>query len=103
MLDPDSFVNHYGRELGNDYRYVETVDGTRLLIEIATGIVAEILGAPPSRTNSSRPPRRDVNIPPGHYPPPGSCRVWYPDRPPGHQLPPGAYVPVPHGAVLVGG
>jgi hypothetical protein len=44
------------------------------------------------------------NIPPGHLPPPGSCRVWYPDRPPGQQPPPGscnAYVPV--GAVLVYG
>lgn len=27
-------------------------------------------------------------IPPGHYPPPGHCRDWYPDRPPGHQPPP---------------
>ena len=63
VLDPDNFVNHYGRELGNDYRYVETVDGTRLLIEVATGIIAEILGAPPPRTSSPRPPRRDVSTP----------------------------------------
>lgn len=28
-------------------------------------------------------------IPPGHQPPPGSCRVWYGDRPAGHQPPPG--------------
>lgn len=27
-------------------------------------------------------------IPPGHLPPPGECRVWYPDRPAGHQPPP---------------
>lgn len=27
-------------------------------------------------------------IPPGHLPPPGSCRVWYEGRPPGHQPPP---------------
>jgi hypothetical protein len=27
-------------------------------------------------------------IPPGHLPPPGSCRVWYPGTPPGHQPPP---------------
>jgi hypothetical protein len=31
------------------------------------------------------PPR----IPPGHMPPPGSCRIWFPDRPPGQQPPPG--------------
>ncbi len=29
------------------------------------------------------------NIPPGHMPPPGKCRIWYPDRPPGQQPPPG--------------
>ena len=27
-------------------------------------------------------------IPPGHLPPPGSCRVWLRDRPAGHQPPP---------------
>ena len=30
-----------------------------------------------------------THIPPGHLPPPGECRIWYPDRPPGHQPPPG--------------
>jgi hypothetical protein len=30
-----------------------------------------------------------LDIPPGHYPPPGECRIWYPDRPPGDQPPPG--------------
>ena len=29
-----------------------------------------------------------IGVPNGHMPPPGSCRVWYPDRPPGHQPPP---------------
>ncbi len=28
------------------------------------------------------------HVPNGHLPPPGQCRVWYPDRPPGHQPPP---------------
>jgi hypothetical protein len=32
---------------------------------------------------------RSCRVPPGHLPPPGSCRIWYPDRPPGHQPPPG--------------
>ncbi|ALI99826.1 hypothetical protein [Rufibacter tibetensis] len=27
-------------------------------------------------------------VPKGHYPPPGECRIWYPNRSPGHQPPP---------------
>jgi hypothetical protein len=33
---------------------------------------------------------RSVRVPPGHYPPPGACRVWHVGRPPGHQPPPTA-------------
>ena len=29
-----------------------------------------------------------VDIPPGHLPPPGKCRMWYPNQPPGQQPPP---------------
>src|SRR5437763_14047010 len=28
------------------------------------------------------------HIPPGHLPPAGMCRIWYPGTPPGHQPPP---------------
>lgn len=31
---------------------------------------------------------RSLRVPPGHYPPPGQCRVWHPGRPPGQQPPP---------------
>ena len=31
-----------------------------------------------------------LGIPPGHLPPAGQCRVWFPGRPPGHQPAPGA-------------
>jgi hypothetical protein len=31
---------------------------------------------------------RNQGIPPGHLPPPGTCRVWYDGTPPGHQPPP---------------
>lgn len=48
-----------------------------------------------------------VHVPPGHLPPPGQCRIWFPDRPPGHQPPPGPchvlQYQVPPGAVLVHG
>ena len=47
-------------------------------------------------------PRR-VHVPPGHYPAPGYCRLWYPGRPPGHQ--PTAFachrVAVPAGAFIL--
>ena len=44
-------------------------------------------------------------IPPGHLPPPGECRIWYPGKPPGHQPPPGdcaaLHWRVPPGAWLI--
>lgn len=33
-------------------------------------------------------PRQLAGVPRGHYPPPGECRIWYPNRPAGHQPPP---------------
>lgn len=36
----------------------------------------------------TRGPRALKGVPPGQYPPPGECRVWYPGRPPGQQPPP---------------
>jgi hypothetical protein len=51
--------------------------------------------------------RGAYDIPPGHMPPPGECRIWYPDRPPGQQPPPGDCYElqrrVPPRAVLVRG
>lgn len=46
-------------------------------------------------------------IPPGHFPPPGQCRVWNPELPPGQQSAPGACAElerrVPAGHYLVYG
>jgi hypothetical protein len=51
--------------------------------------------------------RASARIPPGHLPPPGECRIWFPDRPPGQQPPPGSCRElrrrVPYDAVLVRG
>ncbi|WP_223547090.1 tetratricopeptide repeat protein [Pseudomonas sp. A-B-19] len=49
----------------------------------------------------------EVEIPRGHMPPPGKCRIWFPDRSPGHQPAPGKCKKlrdrVPSGAYLVRG
>jgi hypothetical protein len=57
-----------------------------------------------ARSEHVRGPRKLNGVPPGHYPPPGQCRLWYSGRPPGHQprptacrnlagrVPPGAFV-----------
>lgn len=53
------------------------------------------------------PGRRMLFVPPGHYPPPGQCRVWIHDRPPGQQAraaPCNALGNIPAGAfILFGG
>lgn len=52
-------------------------------------------------------PAPQLDIPPGHMPPPGSCRIWMPGVPPGQQSPPGdcnlLRRQVPPGGVLVAG
>jgi hypothetical protein len=49
----------------------------------------------------------NLGIPPGHLPPPGECRIWYPGIPPGQQPPPGSCYDlggrVPPGAWLIHG
>lgn len=46
-----------------------------------------------------------LDIPKGHYPPPGECRIWYPEQPAGQQPPPGKCdklrAHVPSGAWLI--
>lgn len=58
-----------------------------------------------ARSRDGRPHGRALRVPPGHYPPPGQCRIWYSGRPPGHQPPPGRCDSlvgrVPRGAFLL--
>jgi len=65
---------------------------------MAVGAVFSILAAtackpassPPQTTPASAPRRSPstaatLDIPPGHLPPPGQCRIWVPGKAPGHQ------------------
>ena len=60
---------------------------TRLFLAAAAAAAAAILApAPASGDEQGYGP--GAGVPPGHRPPPGQCRVWYPGRPPGQQPPP---------------
>lgn len=64
-------------------------------------------GELPVASAEPEPAYDEVAIPRGHWPPPGKCRIWFPDRPPGHQPKPGKCKKlryrVPSGAYLVRG
>jgi hypothetical protein len=61
-----------------------------------------VVPAPPPAMVIVAEPRR-IHVPPGHYPPRGYCRLWYPGQPPGHQPRPVACrrVVVPAGAFVL--
>jgi hypothetical protein len=73
-----------------------------LAIALLSGCVAYGVG-----TVGAPYPERSYDIPPGQMPPPGECRIWFPDRPPGQQPPPGNCFElqrqVPPGAALIRG
>lgn len=52
----------------------------------STGDVVVVGGEERQREGTTA--RHPGRIPPGHYPPPGECRIWYSNRPPGQQPPP---------------
>lgn len=82
------------------------------VFEVSVGTQAEggvrVVQIPAGATGAVVVERADGStfvIPPGHFPPPGACRIWYSDLPPGQQPPPGdcdtLRGQVPAGAVLV--
>jgi hypothetical protein len=86
-----------------------TSSKTAFKLFAALGSAVILAGCAVYASPGGPPPARDraVQVPPGHMPPPGACRIWYPDQPPGQQPPPGACSrlkrQVPPGAVLVRG
>lgn len=81
-----------------------------LTVEPAQQVAAApIVDSPPAERNLQMAAVQPVpvEIPRGHWPPPGKCRIWFPDRPPGHQPRPGKCKKmrgrVPAGAYLVRG
>lgn len=66
---------------GNNGRYDSRTPRT-------TGNLGGILGRVILPRTGTVGPRQLAGVPKGHYPPPGECRIWYPNRPPGHQPPP---------------
>ena len=54
----------------------------------STGGLGGVLGRVILPRAGTAGPRELAGVPRGHYPPPGECRVWYPNRPAGQQPPP---------------
>lgn len=65
---------------------VKNVLVSTLAILVLSGCVAYGGNGGP---HTHRHPAEHVKIPPGHMPPRGECRIWFPERPPGQQPPPG--------------
>jgi hypothetical protein len=59
------------------------------VIAIAALFAAPILQACGGGASVRTQEQEIQGIPPGHMPPPGGCRIWFPGEPPGHQPPPG--------------
>ena len=84
-----------------------TADTGRDASRFASAEVAQVSDAPLVGNVEPERAYAGFEIPHGHRPPPGKCRIWFPDRPPGHQPAPGKCKKlrhrVPSGAYLVRG
>jgi hypothetical protein len=58
---------------------------TAVLLACASSTPPESVPAPAPAAAKGPSTAARLGIPPGHLPPPGSCRVWLPGKPPGHQ------------------
>ena len=95
----DFSTNYAGLDLG--IRVAHCIDPRALRLDqggilemktVKTTILAGLLGAALLAPASSAIAKDDhhFHVPPGHMPPPGMCRIWFPGRPPGHQPAPGS-------------
>jgi hypothetical protein len=72
---------------------------------LMAGLLVSALLAPTAPALAKDKDYGEFRVPPGHIPPPGACRIWFPGRPPGHQPAPGSCRvlsrQVPRGAYLI--
>jgi hypothetical protein len=55
------------------------------LSTVGGGPSGDVVVVDEKRRDDHHSPRGLKGVPPGHYSPPGLCRLWYAGRPPGHQ------------------
>ena len=76
-------------ESGQDRTGREGRGGPTLVVPVPAPVPQGHYGPPPGYPYGPPPGGyAEPHIPQGHMPPPGECRVWFPDRSAGHQPPP---------------
>jgi hypothetical protein len=115
--EPGHFVAHaapapegcLAAELPAETTSTTTSTTTTVLPGASTTTSTTTKALPPTTTSTTLPadPCDNLDIPGGHRPPHGQCRIWYPGRSPGQQPPSGdcdeLSADLPEGACLVRG